>query len=904
MGKAKKKKRDFQKVKLKVGKQLKKADNVTTGSFQTRSIQVIQHLKSNDSQPSTKRNLNIKELLTQCQHYSISVRHDALTGMRELLTTYPNLIRSHLAVVLERAASMFSDKDAAVRQADIKLLKTILPHISQRQISSFFPIISAHLCCSMSHIYDEIQADSLRILDLFIENFPQLVIGSSNQLLANFIEQISSSQTTGDKKRTLNVNPNRKTTSQKWRSTVLERLHKLLSAVIKYQLTGKTMENQESDEPGNLTTKSCGKTVKWERDSNSGRLPIPQTFLSRIESSGMHIRSGQISNKKSTEEGYALTGEGGMEKLVQVLVPLLLECWIEAEGSHHMSNKKSHSKLISQESLGIRGSVLQVIQLLWRCVDINNPALMATMQKKYLADFKSQFLQNFPYAVHLPAERAEKVKKQSTEVQPSATSLNLAVCDIMAHFMSQSSSQLQDSSVASWESDIISYLDDVIQEEELSLQDQHIVMSVINRLMSQYKDQSIHDSLLQQMLNRYTGCHLLSSQRKELLTFFSDIFLDYRYEDLINSNMAITFLKTLPEVFFQAISNRQILTQVLMVMKKAVSQSKLTTSVMEIVQHFVDQVLDQSPAVFDKLESSTQKRFAELLYYIPPLQGSSLSSIVRLFRRPQVSVDICLYILQILHHRYMKEKQTVEGGTHYISTLLSILITHDDGNEKVVKDQETETTFIHRHGNHHLHCHFNPEIWNRSLILIKAVCSTYQQVENTSQVAEILESFLQSYLIQFQSEKSNLSSQNLMAIVMLASHMNCWKCPIGRKLTELVCGYIWCLFNILVANGEQISDFIQELKTECAEFVISAESGVKDFLENMSQDYRSACDEGDVQRVCGVASILLRYKGSLSTLHQHADSINTILTSVQTKFPSVLNKQWWSDFLYLVSLVS
>jgi len=61
MGKSKKKKQqDFQKVKLKVGKKLKKADNVTNASFKSRAIQISQQLKGGDSsQPVTKKKRNI-----------------------------------------------------------------------------------------------------------------------------------------------------------------------------------------------------------------------------------------------------------------------------------------------------------------------------------------------------------------------------------------------------------------------------------------------------------------------------------------------------------------------------------------------------------------------------------------------------------------------------------------------------------------------------------------------------------------------------------------------------------------------------------------------------------------------------------------------------------------------------
>lgn len=63
MAKSKKKKqqfKDFQKVKLKVGKKLAKADNVTDTFFKTRSIQIReQGSRTTNLQPTTKRKLNI-----------------------------------------------------------------------------------------------------------------------------------------------------------------------------------------------------------------------------------------------------------------------------------------------------------------------------------------------------------------------------------------------------------------------------------------------------------------------------------------------------------------------------------------------------------------------------------------------------------------------------------------------------------------------------------------------------------------------------------------------------------------------------------------------------------------------------------------------------------------------------
>ena len=64
MGKAKgkkKKEKDFQKVKLKVGKKLPRGLNETVATFKTRGINIKEQLKEAASdQTTTKRKLNIK----------------------------------------------------------------------------------------------------------------------------------------------------------------------------------------------------------------------------------------------------------------------------------------------------------------------------------------------------------------------------------------------------------------------------------------------------------------------------------------------------------------------------------------------------------------------------------------------------------------------------------------------------------------------------------------------------------------------------------------------------------------------------------------------------------------------------------------------------------------------------
>lgn len=135
-----------------------------------------------------------------------------------------------------------SDKDSVVRQSVIKgLLKLILPLISEKQIVPFFPLLCVHLCCAMTHINDGIKVDSLLVLDKLLDYYPKLMISKSNQVLVNFIEQISQRQGEGHL-RSLTTNPDSETSSVQWRVSVLNRLQKFLDAVLLSSMDGQKDE--------------------------------------------------------------------------------------------------------------------------------------------------------------------------------------------------------------------------------------------------------------------------------------------------------------------------------------------------------------------------------------------------------------------------------------------------------------------------------------------------------------------------------------------------------------------------------------------------------------------------------------------------------------------------------------
>ena len=287
---------DFQKVKLRVGKKLPKAQNETVATFKSRSIQIKEQLKIKDTdQPTTKRKLNLQELFTQCLHYSPKVRHGAITGLRELLTNHKSVILENLAVILERVTSLLIDKDVAVRSALVRLLKLVFSQVSATQLTPFTAIVSAQLCCAMTHLAEEIQQDSLNVLDVCLDRAPDLV--TSPRILSSFLQLISRPHGSAGR-RSLVSNPASKLSATKWRTQVLQRLYRLLGALLSAHSTRRAIVTPV--------------TATWKEDGKHGVM-IPN-------SAGAHQRMGW------RLRGQAHSQDTDLMRSVQQLKPLLQEC--------------------------------------------------------------------------------------------------------------------------------------------------------------------------------------------------------------------------------------------------------------------------------------------------------------------------------------------------------------------------------------------------------------------------------------------------------------------------------------------------------------------------------------------------------------------------------------------------
>ncbi|XP_022307369.2 testis-expressed protein 10 homolog isoform X3 [Crassostrea virginica] len=611
MPKSKKKKnQDFQKVKLKVGRRLQKADNITNASFKTRSVQVVQHIKTGDgTEPTTRRNLNIRDLLNQCQHYNVSVRMDAVSGLRELVTTFPEILEKQLAQVMERVSQLMVDKESVIRSALIKLFQQITPLVGVDKMRPFFPVVSAHVCCAMTHIYEDIQSDSLKILDIFLEYYPSLIMDRSSQIIPNFIEQISHQNLTKKSSagcRSLSIKPGGKIRAHTWRNQVLLRLSKLLSTLVKSsELSGSKGKVEEELK------------VVWKDEEEVSCTPFPAHYKKLWAFPGLRTSTMKnVLTREMEERGYNLREGSGVLRLMETILPILLECWVEATATQH---RDMEGHLLSMEACALRYNVVKTIQLLW--------------------------------------QYAEKV------IQGTVHALNITICDIMSFFLTinQKAGYSRDLGDT-----ITQYLLNYLQEENYDSSYTLPVLQVIDRLMANncQDNEKLH-KLLSVLMYRFTQIHDLSKEKKLLLRFFSRLVC--KEEVCIREDIKQAFLDSLPALFQSSMKSPVMSSQILDVLSELSSRA-LDPSTAGI-SVFIDSVLGVEVGSLTSLDTGVLRGVVELLYRVPSLSEDQYTQLARLVQRSHLPARDAGYLLQVMQHRYNRHRLTIEEQGLYINFL-------------------------------------------------------------------------------------------------------------------------------------------------------------------------------------------------------------------------------------------
>ena len=380
------------------------------------------------------------------------MRKEALVGLKDLFQQHKNLLEENLGIIIKRVAEKMTDSDPSVRQSLLLLFCFIFPLIPQERMAPFSSIVMAHLSCAMTHIYDDIQHDSLGFLELCLQYFPNLMVTSSSQLIQNFVGMISYQDTSSTKKskglqqkvgKGLSVNPKGKLSSLRSRLKVLQQLLAFLKA-----LESSTIfcQAESSFTSTNHVDVSSSKPIFHFQK----HLPTQiQVLLHSVEEPMLLPFTFDMQSVNAGSESNILTDGQQTKDFIETIVPLLLECWVECNPAQMITGLPD--SVMSPSSMNVMLVIAEIFKVIFKAAERNKTKHSNILEQakadNFLRDIHKElnhhFMSYFPFTVsRTPLLKKEKKKFGKSfqqdvgdKIMSSALTLNLAICEVMLQFV-------------------------------------------------------------------------------------------------------------------------------------------------------------------------------------------------------------------------------------------------------------------------------------------------------------------------------------------------------------------------------------------------------------------------------------------------------------------------------------
>ena len=386
------------------------------------------------------------------------MRKEALVGLKDLFQLHGNLLEENLGILIKRVAEKMTDSDPSVRQSLLLLFCFVFPLVPQERMAPFSPLVMAHLSCAMTHIYDDIQHDSLGFLELCLQYFPNLMVTSSSQLIQNFVGMISYQSTSATKKskgfqlkvgKGLSVNPKGKLSSVRSRLKVLQQLLAFLKALesstnscqAESTLTSMNHVDVSSDKPIFHFQKYLPTRIQVLQHSVEEPMLLPFTFENTVTCGMQSINTGSEAN--------ILTDGQQTKDFMETIVPLLLECWVECNPAQMTTGLPD--SVMSPSSINVMLAIAEILKVIFKAAERNQTKHSNILNQSkdknglhYLyKELNQHFMSHFPFtASYTPLLKKEKKKFGKASQQAvgekisfSVLTLNLAICEVMLQFV-------------------------------------------------------------------------------------------------------------------------------------------------------------------------------------------------------------------------------------------------------------------------------------------------------------------------------------------------------------------------------------------------------------------------------------------------------------------------------------
>ncbi|CAH4037999.1 unnamed protein product [Pieris brassicae] len=616
------------KLKGKKDPELPKGTNVTKTNFKVKKIVIKEQLKKHvQSEALSTRKLNVKELLSRLNHFNATSRTDALDGLKEIISSNPEILEQSLGPVIQGVSSLILNVEKAVRHSALKVIHLVLSNVITEKIEPFFDIMSTYLRSAMTHIDSRIQEDSLLFLDILLLCAPDKAAQDFHKIIPNFLDMISKLRTDAKPGRTLTVNLNSQITSVKWRVKVLNRLKDFLQKFAEYNHIFKL-------EKANQT-----KIQTFNKDG-----PNYYPLFNPI-----HISPCVVScfSTKTSENVLQIDEIEKFREYVETLMPLLFETWLEA--SPNLKSDRNMETVVSEDAALLMKHLLEVITTIWDIVKYyNEKAPSSKIKNLFCLKYKSLFTQNicnsFPYVTNVRSKQTKNADNTEDIItDPKLVTENLQICYLFIVLNPHINIKHEGKTITS----VLHYIEKMFGKSNENINNR--MLKILHTIFSKEvtgwtKNTTVMDTLFQKIISFYLQNEGTDVFKQQIFSLLCQIALNDKLSHLHSNVLYEQWLKNLPNILLgDSISGQT----VDILHKFAVTKNNLFNSVLKPK---LLSIIGNLPKIIikDCTSNGDYHKMLSLLYWINPWDTESLNLLENQLMQSQYRGDHGKYIFDTL----------------------------------------------------------------------------------------------------------------------------------------------------------------------------------------------------------------------------------------------------------------
>ncbi|KAI8078419.1 Rix1 complex component, partial [Thamnidium elegans] len=392
---------------------------------------------------------------------------EALSGLTDLCSSYPHLLVSSLGLVVNGVLKLFVDDDRDVRKATLNFLKDTFVEVDLVELQPFMPLLIIYTCSAMTHIFEDVRLDAVKLMDLWIQIAPEIVVSKFwNRVTGNYMSLLTvDSNSINTQAQNSITGGNGVSTTASVKAAVTKshlHIHKaglsendqdnfwfllnyLDSRHARHAFKSKMSQYNAADE---------SKTVKWDSKIKNAFTPsysmvasiAPYLSEGAKLATYSHLHLFESSGPKNTSTSTVTTASGGqtatseinnsefsaeerlrnIKELIETFQPILVASWLEAAPAVFVSV----SSISMSPALELLNQVLRLSLILWRA--IVGSEIISDLPKEWLNQHLQQLLKHF--TVYFPYG-ADSFGNRGSKVDDLLQEMNIMLCELTSLFL-------------------------------------------------------------------------------------------------------------------------------------------------------------------------------------------------------------------------------------------------------------------------------------------------------------------------------------------------------------------------------------------------------------------------------------------------------------------------------------